>query len=78
MGACFGSEVYEEMYGPIRDAGDAPAAAKAPKAASSDMFTSMMSMVTPYAFGRQFTDLAVKARASRPPPHTPTPAHQLL
>jgi hypothetical protein len=65
MGACFGSEAaYEEMYGPIREEGDAPK--KAPEKRSEYSYmTTMMGMLTPYAFGSQFTDLAVKVRVRR-------------
>ena len=53
MGACFGSEAYEDMYGPIRD--DA-----APETPASDMFGSLLTMMTPTVFGSKFTDLACK------------------
>ena len=53
MGACFGSEAYEDMYGPIRD--DA-----APDKPASDMFGSLLTMMTPTVFGSKFTDLACK------------------
>ena len=60
MGACFGTESYEEMYGPIRD--EAAATSKAP--ASSSSGDSMLQVMTAAVFGSRFTDLACKVRPS--------------